>query len=224
MIGYRLVCVLTLLLVAQIAPGAAADIRAITQDGRTVVLAGDGTWRYASEAQRSAKSGSQETGDEKAHWVSIATSQNVADYRTFLEKYPGGTFASIARLRLKDLSIGKQVPGREAKPAVNVDDITAFNGDWKFDLSLSGDCDGVIVRRLTVNNGKIQGEVMHPSVGLYQVTGKIDRHGNFKGYASGSVGSGRFEGRMSSENGSGELRIDAGELTCTGNWTAKRKV
>ena len=222
---FRYVFGLVALLVVVSALPAAADIKAITQEGQTVVLSENGTWRYDSGSQNSANTNGaiQVPDDEKAHWAAIAASQNVGDFRTYLATYPNGMFASIARLRVKDLEIGKQTPGREVKPPVNVDDISAFNGNWDFKLSLSGQCDGVFVRHLSIKDGNIKGEVMHSAVGLYQVTGKIDRHGNFKGYASGAVGSGRFEGRMSSADGAGELQVDGGELTCTGSWTAKKK-
>ena len=220
----QVIAIVTLLVVST--TGTLADIKAITQDGRTVTLRENGTWHYVNSNQQATNvaSPAQTPGDENAHWASIATSKNAADFQNYLGKYPSGTFASIARLRLKDLEMGRQTPGREIIPAVNVDDISAFNGAWDMKLSPTGDCDGVIVRRLTIKDGRIKGEAMHPSVGLYQVTGKIDRHGNFKGNASGSVGSGSFSGRKSSADGSGDLQINAGEINCNGSWTAKKKV
>jgi hypothetical protein len=52
---------------------------------------------------------------ELALWQSVENSQNSADYQAYLEKYPDGTFTSVARRRMADL--GAEREAQQQQPA-----------------------------------------------------------------------------------------------------------
>ena len=62
-----------------------------------------------------------DSATELAFWDSVKTSTSAADYRAYLQKYPDGTFAELAKNRLASL----EAAGR---PAVEQDSIV---GTWK---------------------------------------------------------------------------------------------
>ncbi|WP_395020448.1 caspase domain-containing protein [Dongia sp.] len=63
----------------------------------------------ATVAPTAAKSGA-----EKAMWDSISTSKQAGDYQAFLDQYPQGTYAPLARSRLAELN--RAVPAVPAQP------------------------------------------------------------------------------------------------------------
>ena len=52
----------------------------------------------------------QEKAVEIAYWNAIAESNDVAAYRSYLDKYPNGDFAALARLRIDSLSTPPEPP------------------------------------------------------------------------------------------------------------------
>ncbi len=58
-----------------------------------------------------APSGSVSESDEIGHWNRVKSTREPSDIRGFLEKYPGGTFAALARIRLQKLEGDSAVPG-----------------------------------------------------------------------------------------------------------------
>jgi Caspase domain len=47
---------------------------------------------------------------ELRFWESIQNSANLADFEAYIEKYPNGTFAALARNRIKDMEAAKGAP------------------------------------------------------------------------------------------------------------------
>lgn len=64
------------------------------------------------------KGGMNEAAIELAYWNSIASSENSADYESYLSQYPNGKFASLAKSRVQSLQAGKQ-------PLANIESRTA---------------------------------------------------------------------------------------------------
>jgi uncharacterized caspase-like protein len=63
--------------------------------------------------------------DEHLFWQSIKDSKNAADYKAYLAKYPQGTFAELAKIRLAEIEktavVTPHVPGKpEMRPAAPV--------------------------------------------------------------------------------------------------------
>jgi tetratricopeptide (TPR) repeat protein len=51
-----------------------------------------------------------------AYWNSIKSSKNVADYKTYLEKYPNGEFVDLAKLRIDQLSAAAATAAQPVEP------------------------------------------------------------------------------------------------------------
>jgi carboxyl-terminal processing protease len=73
----------------------------------------------ASATPAAAPAGAK-SGAEKAAWDSISASKEPGDYQAYLNQYPQGTYAPLARSRLAELN--RTVPAPESAPAAPVDE------------------------------------------------------------------------------------------------------
>ena len=72
---------------------------------------GPGTMTVAAEA-----SGETRAQQETVFWQSIAGSENPADYEAYLEQFPSGVFARLARNRMTELGAGAGDPPTVERP------------------------------------------------------------------------------------------------------------
>jgi len=77
---------------------------------------------------------------EISYWESIRGSSNAAVFVSYLQPFPNGAFADLARLRLSELG-ANAIVSRSARPAQGCPTIT---GSWKFSVP-SLRCESVLV-------------------------------------------------------------------------------
>jgi hypothetical protein len=69
---------------------------------------------------------------ELAFWDTIKNSTNADDFRAYLDKYPNGTFAQLARIRLVNLQTPARVSSQTASPPAVADDLAGT--EWVGDI------------------------------------------------------------------------------------------
>ncbi len=87
---------------------------------------------------------------ELAYWESVKESQDTASIESYLEQYPDGALAALARRRLTILEEGPAPP-----PAM-----TKFDGEWRGRARLSsglGPCPTTMRWQVTITGGKATG-------------------------------------------------------------------
>ena len=176
--------------------------------------------RVSQPAQQSTRSGSSDDGSnaqlELAFWNSIKGSDDRADFEAYLGKYPRGTFAVLARNRIKAMQKTRSVAVAKA-----TDPRARFNGEWKWRMSLDGECDGVRTRTMTVTDGKIKAQVTHPYVGVLSFSGFILDDGKASVRMSGAA-NGKGRGVFTETEGKGSIDPAHPDGACSGTWVANR--
>ncbi len=121
-------------------------------------LAGLNNSAGSSQDTRSAASGQEEI----AFWNSIRNSQDKSDYKLYLDRYPDGTFASIAQNRFEN-GYAPQIAALNATPAHPYDGDKFFakilrgsTGPWQQGFSSIGEAVETVV---TVRGGKFKGSL-----------------------------------------------------------------
>ena len=155
---------------------------------------------------------------ELAFWNSVKDSDNAADFQAYLGKYPRGTFASLARNRIKAMQKTRSAPAQVARAT---DPREAFDGDWRLSIDFNAECSGARARGLTVKDGKFKAQLTHPLVGLLSFSGFILDDGKASVRISG-MANGRGRGTFIADQGKGSINVEHPEGSCSGNWVATR--
>jgi len=149
-----------------------------------------------------------------AFWNSIRDSDNAADFKAYLEKFPRGTFAVLARNRIKAMQ-----KTRSAIVASVTNPRARFNGTWKWRLNLDGECDGAQTRPMTVKDGKIKAQISHPYVGVFSFSGFILDDGKASVRMSGAA-NGKGRGKFTETEARGSIDLAHPDGSCSGTWVA----
>jgi hypothetical protein len=93
--------------------------------------------RISSLKSTESKAASDSSATELAFWDSIKNSTNAEDFRSYLRKYPEGTFSELARNRLTRFDEAE----RESKARLDVDAIAketkSFRSSWGLKMALT---------------------------------------------------------------------------------------
>ena len=164
------------------------DWLAVERDGKLLGYVYAPLLQDAEERRADDEKRQQEAGDaaEIAFWQSISDSENADDYRAYLETYPSGKFAAVARVRLDTYAdrVALVSPAKPLKPKMNgptneagVPAVGAFpryptggsNVKWKMQSAFGSTLQflGVGAKRLTRNleersNGQIRIKFFEP--------------------------------------------------------------
>jgi len=138
----------------------------------------------AAQRKAAADEKAERRSTELAFWKSVENSDDPANYQAYLQAYPNGQFAALARVRA-----AKKPPTEVAALAPQQQPVTtppsaslvpgagSFDGDWIFEISKSGDSSvGVRVRTKIVNN-KLLVRFSEPSFKKGKISGEIDEDG-----------------------------------------------
>lgn len=162
---------------------------------------------------------------EIVFWQSISSSTYADDFIAYLERYPQGVFAPLARNKLKRMSIvvmPPKAPKVSRMPKVIVEDpLTKFDGIWKWVLDLDGWCYGMITEPISVKNGKLLASYSSP-LGLTMLfRGDISENGKASVRSEGAV-TGKGTGTFTANEANGWLDATHPDGWCEGTWTAHR--
>ena len=156
---------------------------------------------------------------ELEFWRSIQNSTNPAEYRAYLEAYPNGRFAPLARVRA-----GLAKPDAPADPPSVLP--KNFDGRWKGEIWSDGGspiCGGLRFNGpLVVQGGWASGYLNHSYAGQMMLRGAVSPTGELTdAFAAGGVEevillAGRFDAATAA--GTWESR----SYGCLGKWSAKR--
>lgn len=156
---------------------------------------------------------------ELEFWRSIQNSTNPAEYRAYLEAFPNGRFAPLARVRA-----GLAKPDAPAAPPAVAP--KGFDGRWKGEIWSDGGspvCGGLrFSGLLVVQGGRASGYLSHGYAGQMMLRGGVSPTGELTdAFAAGGVEevillAGRFDATTAA--GTWESR----SYGCLGKWSAKR--
>ncbi len=159
-------------------------------------------------------------------WNSIKDSGRPADFEAYLKTFPGGSFTSLATLRLEDLTAeaARRAAAEEAAgTAVAALPMARFDGKWKWKkVDLDGACSTTRFRNLEIQGGTIQGSGRHPTGGFISVKGQVDERGVATMQGSGGSFTLRFTGRFTETEGSGRVDV-SGVANCSGTWRVTKR-
>jgi uncharacterized caspase-like protein len=98
-------------------------------------------------------------------WSSIKSSADPDDFKAYLEKYPNGTFAGVARNRIRQLdAAAKPAPTNESKKPVTNDDSTRLSltvvGEWVGEWRDSGGNLFICEVRITESSTGLSGSII----------------------------------------------------------------
>ena len=179
------------------------------------------------------------TASELAFWEAIKDSDNAADYEAYLQQFPEGDFAALARVRLAAADEARRLEDErvEAERAVaeqkaaadatsNPDVATAstggaFDGKWALNLEIDtcayiGISSGTIVSL----NSKVTGSIALGSLGILKATGSIRPSGELEGFTLKGRFLLRLKGSISGDKGKGRLSVIG--LPCDGSFSLAR--
>lgn len=157
-------------------------------------------------------------GAELEFWRSIQNSTNPAEYRAYLEAFPNGRFAPLARVRA-----GLANPDVSAAPAAPP---KSFDGQWKGEIWSEGGspiCGGLrFSGPLVVRGGRASGYLSHGYAGQMILSGGVSPTGKLvDAFAAGGVEEViRFAGGFGAGTATGTW--ESGYYGCVGKWSAKR--
>lgn len=106
---------------------------------------------------------------ELSFWETIRSSNNPEDFKAYLEQYPNGRFASLARLRLQPVLTAESKPAYKGNKIVNVHGAPLpgkYDGVFKSDQM--GDIPSTV--EIENNNGELSGKINTPQ-GPAAITG-----------------------------------------------------
>ena len=163
---------------------------------------------------------------ETLFWQSISGSRNKEDYRQYLNQFPNGTFAGLARTRLTELTAKSASQIREPKQIAHLP-VDRLNGEWKvsvdYEFGSSTECFEAVVEPLKISNGKIVGAVVHPE-DVADLLGTIDATGKTVLRIEGAYMNGDGEGKFTLTHGEGTIDISIDEIggSCEGTWSVEK--
>jgi len=133
-------------------------------------------------------------------WASIKDSRQAADFEAYLRRFPGGTFADLARQRLASLS----APGGAAR----------FDGTWVASLTcpdVPGGARGYQRQfPVEVREGRMRGQFGEPGRnGATTLSGQIEADGTARIRVQGTTSDPRFSGGMRPGTAYGYDVVDA---------------
>ena len=167
---------------------------------------------------RTASDDSSNSQLELAFWSAVKDSKDAGDFEAYLGKYPRGTFAALARNRIKAMQKTRSAPQAVARAT---DPRERFNGDWRLRMSFNDECSGAQARTMTVKEGKIKAQVTHPLVGVLSFGGFILDDGKAS-VRMGGAANGQGKGNFSETEGKGSIDLSHPEGSCSGTWVANR--
>ncbi|MCW9040499.1 MAG: hypothetical protein OQJ76_08385, partial [Rhodospirillales bacterium] len=99
--------------------------------------------------------------------------------------------------------------------------VDKFNGQWQWKVaSGAGPCNLAIGDPVTIESGKISGQIQHGSdTGLGYMSGTIDADGTIRTFAQGSYVFVKVTGKAEGKNAEGVADV-AGDANCQITWKA----
>jgi hypothetical protein len=77
-----------------------------------------------------------QTREETSLWQSIKDSKNAEDYKGYLDKYPEGAYAPVAKRRITQLEAHESEQGPEAQSETGKD-LSWLTGSWEYSVTVS---------------------------------------------------------------------------------------
>ena len=126
---------------------------------------------------------------EAMFWQSIQGSEDAGDYEADLEQYPDGSFAALARFKVKKLqetevAVATPKAGPQtAKLPVEQVPVISFDGSWEGSYRNTrgdNDCNPWFDIKFKISGKSVTGSVSYASAGSYAVRGSINSAGQLK--------------------------------------------
>ncbi len=191
---------------------------------------GDFVFVVATPGETGADRPAVTSEQDSLFWTSIKDGDEPAAFQAYLQRFPDGTFAPLARLKMRQLvetATASAMPSPDApskpepkakEPAVAALTVDRFDGKWKWRVSgLQGLCSGASLKSLEIHNGLIRGTGYHPRAQTFSISGKVDQAGNASMAAYVGETSVTLTGRFDESSGKGQM-IVVGEADCRGKW------
>ncbi len=149
---------------------------------------------------------------ELSFWESVKDSQDSATIQSYIDRYPEGTFAALARRRLEVLKDG---PVAVAAAPV----LTAFDGEWRGRAkkeSGHSQCPTMLRWSVDISGKNVTGGGRR---GMSDFVATVDAEGRLEGTAAVAYGNVAIEGRHTGGEFNGTLILEAG---CTWSFELSR--
>jgi hypothetical protein len=145
-------------------------------------------------------------------------------FKDYLRRFPQGTFAELARLRVRELETQQAaVVPRAPAPAPAAPGAKTFDGKWRLSLNLGGQCSALTNDALTIAESKAASKLYHPLAGGHELRGFVLEDGSITMRLSGPAARGDFKGKIDGAKGAGEALIVHSDGDCTGKWTIAKQ-
>ena len=141
---------------------------------------------------------------ELSFWESVKDSQDVASIQSYIDQYPKGTFATLARRRLDVLEDG---PAAAAVPV-----LSAFDGEWRGRAKKENghsQCPTMLRWNVSISGDRATGGGRG---GMSDFVATVDAEGGMEGTAAVAYGNVAIEARHAEGEFSGTLILEAGCL------------
>ena len=141
---------------------------------------------------------------ELSFWESVKDSQDVASIQSYIDQYPKGTFAALARRRLDVLEDG---PAAAAVPV-----LSAFDGEWRGRAKKENghsQCPTMLRWNVSISGDRATGGGRR---GMSDFVATVDAEGGMEGTAAVAYGNVAIEARHAEGEFSGTLILEAGCL------------
>ncbi len=204
-----------------------ADIRQAGHDGGDFLFVRRGTGATVAALSPAASSGAPANpAVEVAFWQSIQGAQDPAMFKDYLRRFPQGTFAELARLKVRELetqhaAVVPRAPAPTAAPAAP--SAKAFDGRWKLNLNLGGQCFALTNDALVIAESKASSKLFHPLAGGHELSGFVLDDGTITMRLSGPAARGDFKGKIDGVKGSGDAIVIHSDGDCSGKWTIAKQ-
>ena len=204
-----------------------ADIRQAGHDGGDFLFVRRGTGTAVAALPPATASGAPANpAVEVAFWQSIQGAQDPAMFKDYLRRFPQGTFAELARLKVRELetqqaTVAPRAPAAAAAPAAPSG--KAFDGRWRLSLNLGGQCSALTNDALTIAESKAASNLYHPLAGGHELRGFVLDDGTITMRLSGPAARGDFKGKIDGAKGAGEAIVVHSDVDCSGKWTIAKQ-
>ena len=178
----------------------------------------------AEEAQRKAASEEVERrATELAFWESVRGSTHPADYQAYLEAYPNGQFAALARVRAAKkppTEVAALAPQPADASPQQVVPLTSFDGRWRGAIkewsgpAASFHCPLNAKFDMEISNGKISGKYRAAPSSANFFRGSVNKFGGFS-VSFGEYSLTNVKGSLSAETGKGSAILTTSNCTST---------